>query len=51
MNTFRPSIFRSFWMGGFESACHINEANVRLDMLQARNTIDSSETIMRRYAR
>ena len=33
MNTFRPSIFRSFWMGGFESACHINEANVRLDML------------------
>jgi beta-glucosidase/6-phospho-beta-glucosidase/beta-galactosidase len=35
MNTFRPSIFRSFWMGGFESACHINEAGTRLDMLHA----------------
>jgi beta-glucosidase/6-phospho-beta-glucosidase/beta-galactosidase len=35
MNTFRPSIFRSFWMGGFESACHINQAGVRLDMLRA----------------
>src|SRR5215212_3169286 len=35
MNTFRPSLFRSFWMGGFESACHINEAGVRLDMLHA----------------
>jgi len=35
MNTFRPSIFRSFWMGGFESACHINTAGVRLDMLRA----------------
>jgi beta-glucosidase/6-phospho-beta-glucosidase/beta-galactosidase len=34
MHTFRPSIFRSFWMGGFESACHINEAGVRLDMLR-----------------
>ena len=32
---FRPSIFRSFWFGGFESACHINRAGVRLDMLQA----------------
>ena len=35
MNTFRPSIFRSFWMGGFESACHINQHGVRLDMLRA----------------
>ena len=35
MNTFRPSIFRSFWMGGFESACHINRFGTRLDMLQA----------------
>jgi beta-glucosidase/6-phospho-beta-glucosidase/beta-galactosidase len=34
MNAFRPSIFRSFWMGGFESACHINEAGIRLDMLR-----------------
>jgi len=32
---FRPSIFRSFWMGGFESSCHVNEAGVRLDMLHA----------------
>ena len=35
MNAFRPSLFRSFWMGGFESACHINGAGVRLDMLAA----------------
>ena len=35
MLTFHPSVFRSFWMGGFESACHVNEAGVRLDMLQA----------------
>jgi beta-glucosidase/6-phospho-beta-glucosidase/beta-galactosidase len=35
MYNFRPSIFRSFWMGGFESACHINSAGVRLDMLHA----------------
>src|SRR4051812_41342744 len=35
MLPFRPSIFRSFWMGGFESACHVNRAGVRLDMLCA----------------
>ena len=35
MNTFRPSIFRSFWMGGFESACHITSSGARLDMLRA----------------
>src|SRR5687768_11177975 len=35
MSAFRPSLFRSFWMGGFESACHINEAGDRLDMLAA----------------
>jgi beta-glucosidase/6-phospho-beta-glucosidase/beta-galactosidase len=35
MHRFRPTIFRSFWMGGFESACHVNQAGVRLDMLQA----------------
>lgn len=28
-----PELFRSFWMGGFESACHINEAGKRLDMI------------------
>ena len=31
---FRASLFRSFWMAGFESACHINRAGVRLDMLR-----------------
>ena len=25
--------FRSFWVAGFESACHINKAGLRLDML------------------
>ncbi|MBA2627154.1 MAG: beta-glucosidase [Gemmatimonadales bacterium] len=29
------SPFRSFWMGGFESACHINGAGQRLDMICA----------------
>ena len=28
-------LFRSFWQAGFESACHINRAGVRLDMLAA----------------
>lgn len=28
-----PQLFRSFWMGGFECACHINEAGKRLDMI------------------
>jgi beta-glucosidase/6-phospho-beta-glucosidase/beta-galactosidase len=32
MNNFRPSIFRSFWMGGFESACHVPASGVRVDM-------------------
>ena len=31
----RPALFRSFWIGGFESATHINRQGVRLDMLQA----------------
>jgi beta-glucosidase/6-phospho-beta-glucosidase/beta-galactosidase len=35
MNTFRPTLFKSFWMGGFESACHINRSGRRLDMLAA----------------
>ncbi len=30
-----PRAFKSFWMGGFESACHINTRGVRIDMLQA----------------
>ncbi len=34
MNWTAP-LFRSFWMGGFESACHINRAGQRLDMLAA----------------
>ena len=29
------SIFRSFWMGGFEGACHINSLGRRLDMVAA----------------
>ena len=33
-NTAAP-LFRSFWMGGFESACHINRKGRRLDMLAA----------------
>jgi beta-glucosidase/6-phospho-beta-glucosidase/beta-galactosidase len=28
-----PSLFRSFWLGGFESACQITQAGRRLDML------------------
>jgi len=28
-----PSLFRSFWLGGFESACQINRAGRRLDMI------------------
>ena len=35
MSTHRPSVFQSFWLGGFESACHITGAGARLDMLQA----------------
>lgn len=29
------SVFRSFWMAGFESACHVNRAGDRLDMICA----------------
>lgn len=28
-----PPLFASFWLGGFEAACHINRARQRLDML------------------
>jgi beta-glucosidase/6-phospho-beta-glucosidase/beta-galactosidase len=28
-----PSLFQSFWLGGFESACHVTRGGVRLDML------------------
>jgi beta-glucosidase/6-phospho-beta-glucosidase/beta-galactosidase len=28
-------LFRTFWMAGFESACHINSAGHRLDMIAA----------------
>lgn len=28
-------VFSSFWMAGFESACHINRQGVRLDMIAA----------------
>ncbi len=30
-----PSLFRSFWIAGFESACHINKHGERLDMIAA----------------
>jgi hypothetical protein len=30
-----PSLFRSFWLAGFESACHINRHGRRIDMLAA----------------
>jgi beta-glucosidase/6-phospho-beta-glucosidase/beta-galactosidase len=29
----RPTLFSSFWMAGFESACHITRSGHRLDML------------------
>ena len=32
---FQPSLFRSFWMAGFESATHITDCSERLDMLAA----------------
>jgi beta-glucosidase/6-phospho-beta-glucosidase/beta-galactosidase len=33
--TFLPSLFESFWLAGFESACHVTRAGQRLDMLAA----------------
>jgi len=33
--THRPTVFSSFWMAGFESACHVNARGERLDMLAA----------------
>jgi beta-glucosidase/6-phospho-beta-glucosidase/beta-galactosidase len=32
---FRPTLFRSFWLGGFESSCHRTRNGQRLDMLEA----------------
>jgi hypothetical protein len=29
------ALFRSFWIGGFESASHINQAGLRIDMVSA----------------
>jgi beta-glucosidase/6-phospho-beta-glucosidase/beta-galactosidase len=29
------SVFSSFWIGGFESACHVNKLGTRLDMVAA----------------
>jgi UDP-galactopyranose mutase len=29
------ALFRSFWIGGFESASHINQSGVRIDMVSA----------------
>ena len=33
MNRHVPSLFRSFWMAGFESSCHVNQYGRRLDMI------------------
>ncbi len=33
--TASSSLFESFWMGGFESSCHINRRGRRLDMIKA----------------
>jgi beta-glucosidase/6-phospho-beta-glucosidase/beta-galactosidase len=33
--TFLPSLFDSFWIAGFESACHVTRDGTRLDMLAA----------------
>ncbi len=30
-----PSLFNSFWLGGFESSCHVTMSGQRLDMLAA----------------
>jgi beta-glucosidase/6-phospho-beta-glucosidase/beta-galactosidase len=35
MTDFRPTLFRSFWMAGFESATHRTRQGRRLDMLAA----------------
>jgi beta-glucosidase/6-phospho-beta-glucosidase/beta-galactosidase len=32
---FHPSLFQSFWLGGFESACHLTRSGQRIDMLAA----------------
>jgi len=29
-----PGLFRSFWLGGFESSCHIARSRQRLDMIE-----------------
>jgi hypothetical protein len=31
----RSNLFRSFWIGGFESASHLNRSGVRIDMVSA----------------
>jgi beta-glucosidase/6-phospho-beta-glucosidase/beta-galactosidase len=29
------TLFKSFWMGGFEGACHVNRADTRVDLIRA----------------
>src|SRR4051812_24651291 len=29
----KSSLFQSFWMGGFEGACHIDQSGQRVDMI------------------
>src|SRR5690242_10019728 len=31
----RPDLFRSFWIAGYESSTHINPQGIRLDMIAA----------------
>ena len=33
LGTFKPTLFRSFWIGGYESASHRNTRGDRLDMI------------------
>jgi beta-glucosidase/6-phospho-beta-glucosidase/beta-galactosidase len=43
-------IFRSFWIGGFESASHINSAGARIDMVSATQHDELVEEDYRRLA-
>ncbi|HLG95708.1 MAG TPA: hypothetical protein VKX49_05285 [Bryobacteraceae bacterium] len=44
----QPSLFRSFWIAGFESSTHISPARVRLDMIAG---IEHDKKIYEDYAR
>ncbi|HLO94000.1 MAG TPA: amine oxidase, partial [Burkholderiaceae bacterium] len=44
-------LLRSFWLGGFEGADHVNAAGQALDMVQATGHLDRLEEDYRRAAR